>query len=215
MPTEKHRINVTVDDWLWDAVEKYRNDKHLMSMSAAAIDLMNLGLNASNQDHVLEQLAKKQGDKWYQNISYAYNKTTFEKRSQTCDILRLHYQSVGDPKELLYYVVDFILHSNEHANRDAAMSMLEDCFRYQLEVAKTITQNFYQNCMDAILYLDMERITPHLRVAGITKEMVQTFFDSKPDLSIFEMEKHYYPTDKTNEWQSFRIGSSAEEESIK
>ena len=46
MPTEKRRISITVEDWMWDAIEDYRYEKRLISKSAAAVNLISDALSA-------------------------------------------------------------------------------------------------------------------------------------------------------------------------
>lgn len=45
MPTDKHRINVTVEDWMWDAVEDYRYHQRLISKANAVVRLMEQALS--------------------------------------------------------------------------------------------------------------------------------------------------------------------------
>lgn len=49
MPTQKNRIVVTVDDWMWEAVENYRHSQRLISKSKAAIKLIEKGLEVEGQ----------------------------------------------------------------------------------------------------------------------------------------------------------------------
>ena len=44
MPTDKRRLTIITDDWLWDAIERFRHEHHIMSMSKAASELVALGL---------------------------------------------------------------------------------------------------------------------------------------------------------------------------
>ena len=46
MPTRKQRISITVDEWMWDAVEDYRYQKRLNSKSQAAVRLIEDALRA-------------------------------------------------------------------------------------------------------------------------------------------------------------------------
>ena len=55
MPTEKHRIAVTVEDWLWDAVEDYRYQRKLTSKSQAAVELIEKGLEAAKKEEPANQ----------------------------------------------------------------------------------------------------------------------------------------------------------------
>lgn len=44
MPTEKRRLTIVVDDWMWDSMESYRHERRLMSMSKVATELIEIGL---------------------------------------------------------------------------------------------------------------------------------------------------------------------------
>ena len=46
MPTDKRRLAIITEDWMWDAVEHYRHEHHIMSMSKAAAELVEIGLKA-------------------------------------------------------------------------------------------------------------------------------------------------------------------------
>lgn len=44
MPTDKRRLTIITEDWMWDAIERFRHEHHIMSMSRAASELVELGL---------------------------------------------------------------------------------------------------------------------------------------------------------------------------
>lgn len=52
MPTEKHRINITVEDWMWDAIEDYRYRNRLASKSQAVVQMVEQVLNANSEETV-------------------------------------------------------------------------------------------------------------------------------------------------------------------
>lgn len=55
MPTEKHRVNVTVEDWMWDAIEDFRYTERLSSKSQAAVELMRRALQNVNSTGSLDK----------------------------------------------------------------------------------------------------------------------------------------------------------------
>lgn len=46
MPTQKRRVNLTVDDEMWDMLMEHRNRGRFMSVASAAIDLIERGAEA-------------------------------------------------------------------------------------------------------------------------------------------------------------------------
>lgn len=52
MPTDKHRINITVEDWMWDAIEDYRYQHRLTSKSQAVVQMIEQVLKVAAEQNI-------------------------------------------------------------------------------------------------------------------------------------------------------------------